>query len=228
FTYNPGTAPGGPAPDATMCTHLQGSIEDTPTRCSARWQSGSQWFHSHGTTGLSPAPFAANIGTFYADVSFGNLGGFDTAGDGLFSEDKYQHGFFEAPAGLALESALPAGVDDAHVYGDENCGSIDPLDTAAGGTDASYSEGTISPIGTNWSCDREAWATDAGADFDCEDAVDERDCYMLPKVGDGYDFRDVECQDNDVLGESTTDSEGILAGTGQEGRSCQSLTPAPS
>ena len=185
--------------------------------------SGSNWAHSHGATRLAPAPFAANLATFYADVSLGDVSGFDPAGNGLFSEDAFRYGYFEAPAGLGLASHLPAGVNDAHQYGDENCDFVTDLDGALD----SFAAGSITAIVSGWSCARQEWAADAGEDFNCEDAEDELNCFLLYKVGDGYDLRDVECQDNDVLGESTTDDQGVLADSGFDGRSCQHLQPAP-
>ena len=222
--FNPSTAPGDPAPDTRVCTQQFGAVFGVANRCGGVWISGQQYHSLHGVTELQPDVQESWVATVYADVSFGQHGGFDTANDGPFQAD--HHGVFDAPSHPALRlspaESLPAGVDDAHQYGDEVCGSVTTL---SDGGDA-LATGHIPAQPASWSCDRDDWVQ--RANLDCASSQDELACYLLPKVGDGFDLRDIDCYDNDVAGTSTTDEQGPLPqggilGTGilAPGEDCQ-------
>ncbi|HEX9815576.1 MAG TPA: hypothetical protein VGB18_01235, partial [Candidatus Thermoplasmatota archaeon] len=99
-------------------------------------------------------------------------------------------------------SALPSGTNNVRSYGDHEC------------TD---------DISATWECDFNVWITDGYTiDQDADDAAIRN--YLAYKVGDGVDFRDVECFDNSVGG--TSINEEVRDATGGpvgDPRRCDSL-----
>ena len=225
--FNPGTAPGGPAPDTTVCAHDNAVLfgSDHPARC------GGSWFFAGFIDVPNESPDAYWLRTFrwaaYADVSFGDTDGFDPAGDGDF--DAVDGVFDVAPLNADAADVLPAGADDAHQYGDEQCNVVTPLST--GGDAVATGTFGFHPVvgeqGPSWSCVRDDWA--AQGQVDCGLAAEELACYMLPKVGDPYDLWDIECHDNDVMGMETTSESGPLGPQGSapdDNLDCDKLPPS--
>ncbi len=231
--------------DTQFCVPTDSALFTHVNKCAGHWYSNSQWFHSHGLTTLNATgPLASFEATFYADVSGG-----DDHADGVLDDfnalapnsqaDLYAendstlvNGLWSSP--FSPDGDVPAGELNAHIYGEHACyvggdgtAAIDGDTTDPGNHSASDLSDLNAPADL-WSCERDDWVAAADRPTDTSQWNDEaiQAVYLTPKVGDYYDLRDLECQDNDVAGTETTSENGPLDGTGPfiGGTDCESLS----
>jgi hypothetical protein len=113
---------------------------------------------------------------------------------------------YQAPEGLvdSPSSALPAGVNNVRRYGDFECND---------------------GVSATWSCNPAEWIGAYGIDPNDPNAAEQ--ILLSPIVGDGIDFRDVECFDNSVAGTSITNEvHGATGGVDGDDRLCATLSSA--